>query len=230
MAKTATIAQVAGSRTVTLARTFPEAYVRVMQTRPLVFCGFLEGVRHLVGDVISQRLEAKAKGGEAHGLELERLAVLTAWGAWYGSTLGYQSYHTVYPALFGTVGTIAALKTTALDLLFTCPFIYYPVWHQFKEVTDRLIAREGPSFSAGMNAGEKFQATCKYGRDVAGVAWENYKNNFVGDTLAMAAVWTPLHMINFRFIPLTHRFPFVATAGIIWTTVFSYLQFGTERT
>ena len=59
---------------------------------------------------------------------------------------------------------------------------------------------------------------------------DDNKNNFVGDTLAMAAVWTPLHMINFRFIPLTHRFPFVATAGIIWTTVFSYLQFGTERT
>ena len=79
-----------------------------------------------------------------------------------------------------------------------------------------------------MGAGEKFQATCKYGREIVGVGWDNYKTNFVSDTLAMAAVWAPLHMVNFRFIPLTHRFPFIATAGIIWTTVFSYLQFGAE--
>lgn len=143
---TATVAQQAGSRTVTLARTFPEAYMRVMQTRPIVVCGFLEGMRHLVGDVISQRIEHKAQDGEPQKLEFERLSVLTAWGALYGSTLGYQSYHNVYPALFGIVGTRAAFKTTCMDLLFTCPFLYYPVWHQFKEATDRAIRREGPSF------------------------------------------------------------------------------------
>lgn len=82
--------------------------------------------------------------------------------------------------------------------------------------------------SAGMGAGEKLQATCKYGRDLVGVGWQNYKTDFVKDTLAMAAVWAPLHMINFRFIPLTHRFPFIATTGIIWTTVFSFIQFGGE--
>ena len=149
---TATAAQEFGSRTVTLARSFPEAYMRVMQTRPIVVCGFLEGMRHLVGDVISQRIEQNGQAGSAstvtasHGLEVERLSVLTAWGALYGSTLGYQSYHHVYPALFGIVGTRAALKTTCMDLLFTCPFIYYPVWHLFKEATDRMIAREGPHF------------------------------------------------------------------------------------
>ena len=66
----------------------------------------------------------------------------------------------------------------------------------------------------------------EYGRDLGVQAWNNYKDNFVKDTAAMAIVWIPLHMVNFRFIPLVHRFPFVATTGIIWTTVFSFLQFG----
>ena len=66
----------------------------------------------------------------------------------------------------------------------------------------------------------------EYGRDLGVQAWNNYKDNFVKDTAAMAIVWIPLHMVNFRFIPLVHRFPFAVTTGIIWTTVFSFLQFG----
>ena len=228
-ASTTTLAKEFGTSTVTLTRSFPEAYMRTMQTRPLLVCGFLEGLRHLVGDVIAQHFEHKAAGPQAQapaGLELERLTVLTAWGAWYGSTLGYQSYHTVYPKLFGVVGTRAAIATTVMDLFFTCPFIYYPVWHMFKEFTDRVIARQGPPLLSSMSASEKVAATCEYGRDLSLQAWNNYKDNFVKDTAAMAIVWIPLHMVNFRFIPLVHRFPFVATTGIIWTTVFSFLQFG----
>ena len=143
---TATVAQQAGSRTVTLARTFPEAYVRAMQTRPIVVCGVLEGLRYLVGDIVSQRIEHKSQDGAPLKVELDRLSVLTAWGTLYGATLGYQSYHNVYPALFGIVGTRAALRTTCFDLLLTCPFVYYPAWHLFKEATDRAIHRDGPSF------------------------------------------------------------------------------------
>merc|ERR1711966_166820 len=212
-----------GSRTVTLVRTFPEAWTRLMQTRPVTVCGTLEGLRHLIGDVIAQRIEAQgnrkgaATASKNDGLQVDRLIVMTLWGMWYGGGLGYWSYHHLYPTLFGITGTRAALKTTAMDLLVTCPFVYYPMWHLFSEISERFFAHKGSLFSHGaITAG----AIREYGRDVSLTAWTSYKTNFVSDSLSMAAVWTPLHILNFRFIPLTHRFPFIASAGIIWTTVF----------
>jgi hypothetical protein len=221
----------AGSRTITLARTFPEAWTRLMQTRPVQVCATLEGLRHLIGDVIAQRIEAQgnrkgaATASKNDGLQVDRLIIMTLWGMWYGGGLGYWSYHHLYPTLFGITGTRAALKTTAMDLLVTCPFVYYPMWHLFSEICERFFAHKGSLFSHGaITAG----AIREYGRDVSLTAWTSYKTNFVSDSLSMAAVWTPLHILNFRFIPLTHRFPFIASAGIIWTTVFSYLQFSVE--
>lgn len=214
-----------GSKTITMARTLPRAWTTLMKTHPVKVCGTLEGMRYLAGDIIAQRIEARRdKSGGSNELNLQRLAVLAFWGVYYGAGLGYWSYHELYPKMFGVAGTMAALKTTVFDLGLTCPFVYYPMWHFFKAATDPWV--EGTSGAA--KAGGKEVSVGERAKEVCSTAWVNYKTTFVSDAVSMFAVWAPLHMINFRFVPLHQRFPFIAVTGIIWTTTFSYLQFGLE--
>jgi len=218
----------------TLIRKIPSKWNTMMTKYPLHVCGGLEGLRYLAGDVIAQRIEqGKALGDSKDSKDLKidwtRLGIFTFWGVWYGAGLGYWSYHELYPALYGCVGMRAALATAATDVFLTCPFVYYPIWHCYKLAADkwqnepgwldgvRRASSEGAVAAAG--------AIGRCGHDLAKEAAGVYKSTFVQDNLAMICVWMPLHVLNFRFIPLQHRFPFIAVTGLIWTTTFSYLQF-----
>ena len=195
------------------------------------------------GDVIAQRIEAKDH--TATKVNLERLLVFSVWGVWYGAGLGYWSYHEAYPRLFGTVGMRAALKTTFLDLLATCPFIYYPLWHLYKTATDRWLLRHekmgengqkgtlmGASKAQESSATDLMAAmssASQWAHNLGKEAWASYTTNFIKDSTAMFVVWAPIHILNFRFVPLQQRFPFIAVTGLIWTTVFSYIQYAEEE-
>ena len=40
-----------------------------------------------------------------------------------------------------------------------------------------------------------------------------------GDMSVALAVWVPIHTLNFRFIPLHYRMPFMSVAGIVERTL-----------
>lgn len=231
----ASFVKAAATGTVTLIRKIPPGWNKAMTKYPLHVCGALEGLRYLAGDVIAQRVEAgKTNAGSATSkLNLERLGIFTFWGTWYGAGLGYWSYHELYPRLFGIVGMRAALATAAMDVFVTCPFIYYPIWHCYKLAGEQYQNRDkdqgnrwnGASNLASPGSSLTAEALGKYGRELVTGAAARYRESFVQDNLAMIAVWMPLHVINFRFIPLQHRFPFIAVTGLVWTTTFSFLQF-----
>ena len=48
-----------------------------------------------------------------------------------------------------------------------------------------------------------------------------WQGNFQDDLNAMLCVWVPLHFLNFRFVPLYLRMPFMSAAGLIWVFVLS---------
>ncbi|CAD7946207.1 unnamed protein product [Amoebophrya sp. A120] len=60
-------------------------------------------------------------------------------------------------------------------------------------------------------------------------AWANYTKNFVQDNTAACAVWIPLMWINFKFIPLKYRWPYMSTTGILWAFILNHLQFSKDE-
>ncbi len=59
-------------------------------------------------------------------------------------------------------------------------------------------------------------------------AWANYTKNFVQDNTAACAVWIPLMWINFKFVPLNYRWPYMSTTGILWAFILNHLQFSKD--
>lgn len=53
-------------------------------------------------------------------------------------------------------------------------------------------------------------------------AWDLYKNNIVDDLLACWSIWVPAQYINFRYVPIPFRIPFVCTISFAWTGFLSW--------
>ena len=60
------------------------------------------------------------------------------------------------------------------------------------------------------------------------LAADHWTQNFVGDLKSMVMVWVPLHSINFRYVPLHLRTPFMSAMGLIWVFVLSATR-GSEK-
>jgi hypothetical protein len=52
--------------------------------------------------------------------------------------------------------------------------------------------------------------------------WEQ----FVPDLKLSVSIWVPLHYINFSFVPLEFRLPFMAGVGFMWAFALSYCRGG----
>ena len=61
---------------------------------------------------------------------------------------------------------------------------------------------------------------------VCQAALKLYSESFWADNAASVAVWAPLHFLNFRFVPITYRMPFIVGAGLLWSVIFSKIQYG----
>ena len=96
----------------------------------------------------------------------------------------------------------------AFDVAVNCPFIFFPMFYVAKEV---IIPTNGVQ---------------RNGTNIIRHAGREWKENFASDNAACAAVWIPLHYVNFRVVPLKYRLPFMSCAGIVWSFALSKLQFG----
>ncbi|RKP12122.1 hypothetical protein BJ684DRAFT_11963 [Piptocephalis cylindrospora] len=61
------------------------------------------------------------------------------------------------------------------------------------------------------------------GHDLNGVR-RKIRDNFSHGLLANWAVWPAVQLINFRYVPLFYRVPFVGAVGILWNTFLSWLN------
>ena len=129
--------------------------------------------------------------------------LMALFSAVYASGPGYLIYNIIYPSIpFLSRSPLAA---AAVDVTVNCPFVFFPMFYVAKEY---IIPRPG------LNGG---------GEVVRGLT--NWKRNFRQDSLACAAVWIPLHWVNFKYVPIKYRLPFMAGSGIVWSFVMSKMQF-----
>jgi hypothetical protein len=89
--------------------------------------------------------------------------------------------------------------------------IYFPLFYISKE-----------AIYSGLNADQR--ALSQVTQD----ALVKYKTNLVEDTISCCKVWFPLNVINFTFLPLHWRQPFLSGAGLIWVFILS-LSRGNEN-
>ena len=82
------------------------------------------------------------------------------------------------------------------------PFMYFPAFYCTKEL---VMHPENPDLLKALT---------------------DYKNNMKEDLLALWKVWVPGTIINFAFMPMYARIPFVAGISLLWTCILSTMRGG----
>lgn len=149
-------------------------------------------------DIITQKyLENKKE------LDLQRLSVFTSFGFVYLG--GWQ--HFLFNNLFvkcEKIMTLAKYKPisqsiilTFLDIGIHTPLMYYPSFYMIKGYLE----------NQSMNK-----------------VIDTYNENIKNDMIAMWKVWLPAQMINFTFIPIHFRMPFITSVSFGWTIILSLMR------
>jgi predicted amino acid-binding ACT domain protein len=98
-------------------------------------------------------------------------------------------------------GMIALCGQVFLDQFVHHPLMYFPVFYGTRE----LVMSEKPDLMAAMST---------------------YKTNMKEDLAALWKVWVPSTFINFAFMPMWARVPWVAGTSLIWTCILSAMRGG----
>lgn len=155
-------------------------------------------VKTASADIIAQKY---LENGDE--VDLKRLSVFTTFGLVYLG--GWQ--HFMFNNLFvkcEKIMTMAKYKQTTqsgvltfLDLGVHTPLLYYPSFYSIKGYLENKTATEIIS---------------------------TYKNNISSDLLAMWKLWIPAQMVNFTFIPIHYRMPFITSVSFGWTMILSFMR------
>jgi len=86
-----------------------------------------------------------------------------------------------------------------LDQAVHHPLFYFPAFYLTKEI----VMSDKP--------------------DIRGTLMQ-YRNNMSEDLLALWKIWVPSTIINFAFMPMWARIPWVAGTSLFWTIVLSYMR------
>ena len=82
------------------------------------------------------------------------------------------------------------------------PFFYFPAFYCTKEI---VTSNGNPDFKKCLT---------------------NYWNNITEDLAALWKVWVPATIVNFAFMPMYARIPFVAGISLVWTMILSAMRGG----
>lgn len=106
------------------------------------------------------------------------------------------------------------LGSTALDLLVHMPFVYFPSYYIF-----RALFVDGSEKNSAATSG-----VMTWSLDRLHDAKSNWCNNFPSDVTMTLAVFCPIDVILFGFLPLHYRTPFLASVGIVWPVCISFFR------
>jgi len=165
--------------------------------------------RYCISDVMVQSLQQR--DDPSITIDWRRTFVMGSFGFTWSVTSAHLMYVKVYPWMFSVLPKMGTqpkhLVTIAVDMVAHMQCYYYPAFYCLQEFMKDV--REGIFRPTG---------------EIASSAWTNYTNNFVEDFANMCVVWVPLHLINFNFVPLHFRTPFIALAGFLWAARLSFLR------
>jgi len=161
----------------------------------------------LVQVVVEQREE----------IDWKRNAAFATFGCFYLGGVQYALYVPVFGRIFPNAAKFAAKPIREkvkdvkglgalcgqvfLDQFVHHPLLYFPVFYGTRE----LVMSEKPDLMKAMTT---------------------YKQNMTEDLVALWKIWVPTTFINFAFMPMWARIPWVAGTSMLWTCVLSAMRGG----
>lgn len=192
------------------------ALLRLAKSRPFAFgvgysCFKTGGCDLLVQKVIEKR--------ENKDLDWRRTAMFASFGCFYLGGVQYALYVPGFGRLFPNAASFAAksvgdklkdvkgirdvLAQVFLDQFVHHPLMYFPVFYMLKD----LVTSDEPSPARAVST---------------------YVGNMREDCLALWKIWVPSTLVNFAFMPMHLRIPWVATTSLVWTCILSAMRGGSE--
>lgn len=179
---------------------------------PFAFGVVLSGFKTSFSDLLVQKVvERKEK------IDWKRNAAFASFGFVYLGGVQYTIYVPIFGRLFpnaakfaklpwrkklqDTRGMINLVAQTFLDQCVHHPFMYFPAFYCTKE----LVMSSKPDFNKVL---------------------ADYRKNMKEDLLALWKIWVPATALNFAFMPMHLRIPFVAGVSLLWTCVLSAMRGG----
>jgi hypothetical protein len=141
----------------------------------------------------------------AERIDIGRVLGFGAFGLLYGAMPGYLAYRVIYPRI--AVFAKNPLLQAVTDVYIQSTFVYFPLFY---------IAQESINMRARVSAGALTVT------NVVEQAMTKWRTNLMEDVKLLSIVWIPLHYINFKFLPVHQRMPFMAVAGVLWSAVLSF--------
>jgi len=158
---------------------------------PILATSFMYIVRYGVGDSTIQ---------STNGLPFDRQRFRTflTFGGSIGLFLG-ACYTRIYPKVISW-GT-SPYSMAFFDVLVQSPLVYFPMFYITQETV--YNRRNFPN------------------KEIVSQALSKYGNNFAGDVMRLCGFWTPVLLMNFRYVPVPYRGIFMGFTGIFWAALLS---------
>jgi len=161
----------------------------------------------LVQKVVEQREE----------IDWRRNAAFATFGCFYLGGVQYALYVPIFGRIFPNAASFAAkslkdkvkdvkgmaacLGQVFLDQMVHHPLFYFPAFYCTKEI----VVSNNPDF---------------------GRVLREYRANMMEDLLALWKIWVPSTLVNFAFMPMWGRIPWVAGTSLLWTCILSAMRGG----
>jgi protein Mpv17 len=155
-------------------------------------------VKTASADIFTQTYIEKKKE-----IDYKRLSVFTTFGLVYLGGWQYFLFNNLFVKCEKLM-TLAKYRSltqssilTFLDLGLHTPFMYYPSFYIIKGYLEKQSSNE---------------------------IFQTYKKNIYSDLIAMWKLWLPVQMVNFSFVPLHMRMPFITSVSFGWTVILSMMR------
>jgi len=190
----------------------------IPKVHPLAFGIFFSTFKTSFSDLLVQKTVEKREH-----IDWRRNAAFASFGCFYLGGVQYGLYVKVFRKMFPTSTTFPGktiaqkmkdkqgMKETGyqvfIDQFVHHPFSYFPVFYATKEIVQN-----------GTNADIKRAVFTDY-----------FGTNFKDDVIALWKVWLPSTVLNFAFMPMWGRIPWVASTSLIWTCILSMMRGGNDQ-
>lgn len=193
----------------TLVKSIPAKY-------PLAFGIVFSGFKTSFSDLLVQKLIERREN-----VDWRRNMAFATFGFVYLGGVQYAIYVSLFSRLFpnaasfatkplaqkirDTKGILAMVAQVFLDQCVHHPLMYFPAFYMTREIVMSTSTNDLPDFHRCL---------------------QEYRRNIREDMMALWKVWVPATTLNFTFMPMHLRIPFVAGVSLLWTGILSTMRGG----
>lgn len=179
---------------------------------PFAFGIVISTVKTSVSDLLVQKVVQKREE-----IDWKRNLAFATFGCFYLGGVQYALYVPLFGRLFPNAASFTAKSLREklrdkkgifdvsaqvfLDQFVHHPLLYFPVFYATKE----YVMSEKPTLSNALS---------------------HYRENMMEDLKALWKIWVPSTFINFAFMPMWGRIPWVAGTSFLWSMILSVMRGG----